>query len=88
MKKITCTFLLMMLSFSSFAAKEIRSSEMASMKEKIGNISVEINDGTIDDATSALSKKADEKGAAYYHITSIGMAGMGTDVRATAEIYK
>ncbi|MCT4710716.1 DUF1471 domain-containing protein [Enterobacteriaceae bacterium H11S18] len=88
MKKIIPSLLLLTLSFSVFAAQEIRSSEMANMKEKIGTISVEKNDGTIDEAVTALSEEADKKGAAYYHITSIGMEGMGTDVRATAEIYK
>lgn len=88
MKKAIYSLLLLSLSFSTFAAKEIRGSEMASMKDKIGNISVEVNDGTIDEAIKALSKKADAKGAAYYRVTSVGMEGMGSDVRATAEIYK
>ncbi|MCS2164521.1 YdgH/BhsA/McbA family protein [Scandinavium manionii] len=88
MKKTMCTLILMTLSFSSFAATEIRTSEMANMKEKIGEISVDIEDGTLDEAISQLSKKADEKGANYYHITSAGMEGTGADVRATAEIYK
>ncbi|MCT4708845.1 DUF1471 domain-containing protein [Enterobacteriaceae bacterium H11S18] len=88
MKKSICTLILLTLSFSSFAAKEIRGSEMANMKEKIGEISVDVRDGTLDEALSQISKKADEKGAAYYHITSAGMEGMGPDVRATAEIYK
>lgn len=88
MKKSMCTLILLTLSFSSFAAKEIRGSEMANMKEKIGDISVDIRDGTLDEALPQISKKADEKGASYYHITSAGMDGMGTDVRATAEIYK
>ncbi|MFK3663252.1 DUF1471 domain-containing protein [Scandinavium sp. NPDC088450] len=88
MKKPLTLALLMAISFSSFAAKEIRNSEMANMKQKLGEVSVELNDGTIDDAIAALSKKADEKGAGYYHITSIGMTGMNSDVRATAETYK
>ncbi|MBU9843677.1 DUF1471 domain-containing protein [Rahnella ecdela] len=88
MKNSMCTLILLTLSFSSFASKEIRGSEMANMKEKIGEISVDVRDGTLDEALSQLSKKADEKGAAYYRITSAGTDGMGADVRATADIYK
>ncbi|MCT4707118.1 DUF1471 domain-containing protein [Enterobacteriaceae bacterium H16N7] len=88
MNKIIPTVLLMMLSTSVFAAKEIRTSEMTSMKDKIGQVSISLRNSTLDEATAALSKKADEKGAGFYHITSIEMPGMGSDVRATAEIYK
>ncbi|MFG6653126.1 DUF1471 domain-containing protein [Scandinavium sp. M-37] len=88
MKYIIPSVLLLTVSFSTFAAKEIRSSEMANMKQKVGEISVDVKDGTIDEATDALSKKADAQGAGFYHITSIGMDGMGSDVSATAEIYK
>ncbi|NTX77438.1 DUF1471 domain-containing protein [Serratia proteamaculans] len=86
--KLIISAVLLATSFSVFAAKEIRTSEMASMKEKIGVISVDVRGGTIDEALRAVSKEADEKGASYFHITSIGNSGMGSDVSATAEIYK
>ncbi|TFZ52664.1 DUF1471 domain-containing protein [Serratia proteamaculans] len=86
--KLIISAVLLATSFSVLAAKEIRSSEMANMKEKIGEISVDVREGTIDEALQAVSKKADEKGATYFHITSIGKSGMGSDVSATAEIYK
>ena len=87
MKTITAMILLC-VSTGSMAAKEIRHSEMANMAKMAGTISVDIRNGTIDEANQALSKKADEKGAKYYRVVSIGMDGMGSDVSATAEIYK
>ncbi|MFP2240882.1 DUF1471 domain-containing protein [Pseudescherichia vulneris] len=79
---------LMSVSTLSFAATEIRDTEMANMNEKIGNISVNVKNGTFEEAMTALSKEADQKGAGYYHITSLERAGMSNDVRATAIIYK
>ncbi|HCR1139874.1 TPA: DUF1471 domain-containing protein [Klebsiella aerogenes] len=87
MKAITALILLG-LSTGAMAAKEIRHSEMAGMSKQVGSISVDIRNGTIDEANQALSKKADEAGAKYYRVVSIGMDGMGSDVSATAEIYK
>lgn len=87
MKMIT-TLILLGISTGAIAAKEIRHSEMAGMSKEAGTISVDIKNGTIDEANQALSKKADEKGAKYYRVISIGMDGMGSDVSATAEIYK
>lgn len=86
--KLITTIVLLGISTGAFAAKEIRHSEMANMAKMSGTISVDIRNGTIDEANKALSKKADEKGAKYYRVTSIGMSGMGSDVSATAEIYK
>ena len=87
-KKTVFTVLCLAVSCSVFAAKEIRHSEMAGMAQKAGTVSVDIRDGTLDEANEALAKKADEQGAKYYRVTSIGMDGMGSDVSATAEIYK
>lgn len=87
-KKMILAAILLSASTGVMAAKEIRYSEMADMAQKVGNISVDVRNGTLDDANRALAKKADEKGAKYYRVTSIGMDGMGSDVRATAEIYK
>lgn len=86
--KHIAALVLLGMSTSVFAAKEIRHSEMADMAKMAGTISVDIRNGTIDEANQALSKKADEKGAKYYRVTSIGMNGMGSDVSATAELYK
>ena len=79
---------LMTVSITSFAASEIRDSQMADMKDKTGNISVNVKNGTFEEAMDALNKEADKKGASYYHITSLERAGMGSDIRATAVIYK
>lgn len=86
--KYVSAVILLAMSTSAFAAKEIRHSEMADMAKMAGTISVDIRNGTLDEANQALSKKADESGAKYYRVTSIGMSGMGSDVSATAEIYK
>ena len=86
--KLITAIVLLGMSTGVYAAKEIRHSEMANMAKMSGTISVDIRNGTIDEANQALSKKADEKGAKYYRVTSIGMNGMGSDVSATAEIYK
>jgi Protein of unknown function (DUF1471). len=88
MKKIFILPLLILFSGGVFAAKEIRHSEMADMAKKVGTVSVDIRNGTLDEANRALSEKADEKGAKFYRVISIGMNGMGSDVSATAEIYK
>lgn len=79
---------LMAFSTLSFAATEIRDSQMADMKDKVGNISVSVKNGTFAEAMMALSKEADQKGAGYYRITSLSRAGMGSDIRATAAVYK
>lgn len=86
--KLITAIVLLGMSTGVYAAKEIRHSEMANMAKMSGTISVDIRNGTLDEANQALSKKADEKGAKYYRVTSIGMNGMGSDVSATAEIYK
>ncbi|HAV1831528.1 TPA: DUF1471 domain-containing protein [Enterobacter hormaechei subsp. steigerwaltii] len=87
-KKNVFTVLCLAVSSSAFAAKEIRHSEMADMAQKAGTVSVDIRNGTLDEANRALAKKTDEKGTKYYRVTSIGMDGMGSDVSGTAEIYK
>lgn len=79
---------LMAVSTLSFAATEIRDSQMADMNQKIGNVSVNVKNGTFEEAMAALSKEADKKGAGHYHITSLERAGMSADIRATAVIYK
>ena len=79
---------LLAVTSTSFAATEIRDSQMAGMKDKIGSVSVNVKNGTFEEAMTALSKEADQKGAGYYHITSLERAGMSADIRATAVIYK
>ncbi|MCS2169163.1 DUF1471 domain-containing protein [Scandinavium sp. TWS1a] len=86
--KILILATLMTISSFSFAATEIRDSQMTDMHQKIGNVSVNVKNGTFEEAMNALSKEADMKGAAHYHITSLERAGMSADVRATAIIYK
>ncbi|MCS2151238.1 DUF1471 domain-containing protein [Scandinavium goeteborgense] len=82
------SLLLLTISTGAFAAKEIRYSEMADMANVAGSISVNIKNGTLSEAEHALAEKAEKQGAKYYRVTSIGMSGMGSDVRATAVIYK
>lgn len=86
-KTILLTALLATSTFS-FAASEIRDSQVAGMKDKIGNISVNVKNGTFEEAMMELSNKADRQGAGYYRITSLEYAGMGSNIRATAAIYK
>ncbi|WP_234262498.1 YdgH/BhsA/McbA family protein [Klebsiella aerogenes] len=88
MRKIIIFTALMSFSFASFAATELHDSEMASMKSKIGSISVKVKNGTYAEAMSKLSSEADKKHASYYRVTSMGRLGMGSDVSATAEIYE
>ncbi|HAV1788645.1 TPA: DUF1471 domain-containing protein [Enterobacter hormaechei subsp. xiangfangensis] len=87
-KRYIVAALLLSVSTGVFAAKEIRHSEMAKMATKIGEVTVDIRNGTLDEANQELAKKADEQGAKYYRVTSIGMDGMGSNVSGTAEIYK
>lgn len=79
---------LMAVTTVSFAATEIRDSQMADMKTKIGNISVNVRNGTFEEAMTALNEKADQKGATFYRITSLGRSGMSSDVSATAVVYQ
>ncbi|MFI3014194.1 DUF1471 domain-containing protein [Klebsiella aerogenes] len=88
MYKYLLSAFFLMISTGAFAAKEIRHSEMAGMTKEAGTVNVDVRDGTIDEAIKAISKKADEKGAKYFRITSIGMDGMGSNVSAAAVIYK
>ena len=78
-----------LLSFSAFssAADEIKHSDMEKYT-KIGDVSAEVRDGTMDDIVKKLEKKAEEKDADAYRITSVGTEGMGAIARVTAEIYK
>ena len=87
-KKAIIFTALMAISATSFAATEIRDSQMANMKDKIGNVSVNIKNGTFEEAMTALSKEADKKGGGYYRITSLERAGMSADIRATAVVYQ
>ncbi|EAB3095554.1 DUF1471 domain-containing protein [Salmonella enterica] len=80
--------LLLAINKTASAATEIRDSEKATMKEKLGSVSVNIKNGTFNEATRALSQAADEKGASFFHITSLERAGMSSDIRATAVVYK
>ena len=73
-------------SFSN-AADEIKHSDMEKYT-KIGDVSAEVRDGTMDDIVKKLEKKAEEKDADAYRITSVGTEGMGDIARGTAEIYK
>ncbi|MHA6309211.1 YdgH/BhsA/McbA family protein [Hafnia paralvei] len=74
-------------SFSSLAATEINYSDIKA-HQKVSSISVEIQNGTIDDVMNALSSKADEQGAEYYRVTGVGTEGMGDTMQGTADIYK
>ncbi|EEG5674234.1 DUF1471 domain-containing protein [Salmonella enterica] len=88
--KLSSFFAVIMLagsSFSSFAATEINHSD-TNVHQKVGDISVEVQNGTIDDVMNALSSKSDEQGAEYYRVTSVGTAGMGDTMRGTADTYK
>ena len=78
-----------LLSFSAFsnAADEIKHSDMEKYT-KIGDVSAEVRYGTMDDIVKKLEKKAEEKDADAYRITSVGTEGMGDIARGTAEIYK
>lgn len=86
--KIITAIVLFSMNGFVHAAKEIRHSEMANMAQPFGSVTVTIRNGTLDEANKELSKKADKKGAKYYRITSIGMDGMGSNLSASAEIYK
>ncbi|ELD4017373.1 DUF1471 domain-containing protein [Salmonella enterica] len=87
MKRIIAVIALVYaVSHSAFAATELRHSDM-SRNHKIGNVSAEVIDGTIDDVMQKLSKKTDKAGAAYFRVTSMGTVGMGDTMRGTAEIY-
>lgn len=79
---------LMFLSFASLAATELHDSEMASMKNKIGSISIKVRNGTYAEAMRKVDNEADKRHASYYRITSMGRPGMGSDVSATAELYE
>ncbi|NLS56210.1 DUF1471 domain-containing protein [Hafnia alvei] len=78
-----------LLSFSalSHAATEITRSD-ADNYTKIGVVSVDVHDGTLDAVVKMINKEADEKNADAYRISSLGDAGMGDTMRGTAEIYK
>lgn len=89
MKKIFYAIpLLMSISFTSLAATEIHDREIPDMKQEIGHVSVSVKNGTYSEAMAALSKAADRESATHYRVTSMGRVGMGSDISATAIIYR
>lgn len=87
MKKAITIAILLTASCTSYAATELKDSQMTEKKVEVGHVSVSIRNGTFAEAMNELSQKADEKNANYYRITSLGRFGMGSDVSATAVVY-
>ena len=91
MKRIflIATTLSLLLSANSFAATEIsRQEAMQQQRVSIGEISLNHNVVSPDDAVAQISKMADERGATAYHITQMHEPGSNTSIRVNAEIYR
>jgi len=85
---ILASTLLSLLAANAFAAKELTPEQAAGLKpfERI-NINGRFN--AIGDATSAVSKAADEKGADSFYVQGINDTnGNGGNWRVTADLYK
>ncbi|MBE5251678.1 DUF1471 family protein YdgH [Mixta mediterraneensis] len=85
---ILASTLLSLLAANAFAAQELTPEKAAALKpfERI-NITGRFN--AIGDAADAVSKRADESGAAYYYIQGINDSnGNSGNWRVTADLYK
>ena len=85
---ILATTLLSLLAANAFAAKELTPEQAAALKPfKRININGRFN--AIGDATDAISKAADEKGADSFYVQGINDTnGNGGNWRVTADLYK
>ncbi|QIU88490.1 DUF1471 domain-containing protein [Yokenella regensburgei] len=79
--------LVLVVSVPAFAAKEIALKDTKS-HNAIGHISVSGMPGDMDTVVNLLNKKADEKCAPYFHITSLGSHGDSSYYSGTAILYK
>ncbi|WP_034950938.1 DUF1471 family protein YdgH [Erwinia oleae] len=79
--------LLSLTSLSAFAAQELAPEKAASLKP-FDRIAVSGRFNAINEASSAVSKRADEAGAAYYYIQNINdINGNGGNWRVVADLY-
>lgn len=91
LRKLTSAAILfsaLIVSYNSIAATELSASASDKGRVKMGEISVEIVDGTMTDAMSRLSKEADDRGASAYKIIDAERLGMGGNLHVHAEIFK
>lgn len=85
---ILASTLLTLLAANAWAAEEI-SPEKAATLQPFERINVSGRFNAIGDASDAVSKRADEMGAAYYYIQGINDTnGNGGNWRVTADLYR
>ncbi|ANI30709.1 hypothetical protein PL78_12865 [Yersinia entomophaga] len=90
--KITLTIaaiLSFFLSASTFAATEITAQQaMQQQRVSVGAVSLGHNVVSPDDATSQVSKLADERGATAYQIIAMHEPGGNSSIQINAVLYR
>ncbi|WP_289483614.1 DUF1471 domain-containing protein [Enterobacter sp. E105B] len=78
----------LLLTSLTAGAAELINKEKEQHLQKIGVVSVTAVRGSMDDAVRQLKKEAENKGADYISITSLGTSGDSSLYHGTAEIFK
>ncbi|MBJ3814663.1 DUF1471 domain-containing protein [Shimwellia pseudoproteus] len=86
--RYTVSLALLFGASSAMAATQIGDAAVANSSNKIGEVSAQIPDGTIEDAIAVLSHKSDEHGGRYFKVTDIDHPGEGGQIFAHADVYK
>ncbi|HBV38757.1 MAG TPA: protein ydgH Flags: Precursor [Erwinia sp.] len=74
-------------SFSTLAATQV-SNEQSQNLQQMGTVSVTGVQGSLDDATARLAKKAEEMGASHYRVIRADTPGDSSLWSGNAEIYR
>ena len=88
MKRITiATAIALLFSANAMAATEITSHE-ADQRQSIGFVTLNQNVVSPDDATSQVSKIADQRGATAYRIIALHEPDSNSTIHVSAELYR
>ncbi|AHG20763.1 hypothetical protein Z042_14980 [Chania multitudinisentens RB-25] len=88
MKPITiATAIALLLSAHAMAATEI-TSHQAEQRQSIGFVTLDQDVVSPDDATSQISRIADQRGASAYHIIALHEPGSTDSFHVSAELYR
>ncbi|MET5837701.1 DUF1471 domain-containing protein [Serratia marcescens] len=84
---ILATALAALFSANVMAATEI-SSHQADQRQSVGFVTLNQNVVSPDDASSQVSKIADQRGASSYHIIALHEPGDNSTMHVSAELYR
>ncbi|MBK5144957.1 DUF1471 domain-containing protein [Budviciaceae bacterium BWR-B9] len=88
--KVSTTLAALLLTFSvgsAYAATEVNSQQAASL-QSMGTISGSVRVADMDQAVSAIAKKAESQHASYYRVIAANSNDDSNNWRVAAEIYR